>query len=375
MGMALFCGFAVIAAIAVGVLVTFLVRRVQALLKISLAIVCALIVLIGAVVLRPAWTPRIDGADSIASLDAVNLNGYRQWILVRGDHRSDPVILFLHGGPGMAAMYLAHTSTRLLERHFVVVHWDRRDAGKSFNPRMPISEESVSQQLADAEALVRLLRTRFGDRPLILVAHSWGTYLGMLIVERHPGWFAAYVGMGQVTDPSRATAVSDRWITAEATRRGNELAMREMKSDPDAYREEWLFRFGGELHHSTSYWPLLLGGLMAPEYTFQDAMNVKRGPQYAARYMKYDVIDKPISQAVTSVKVPVFLFAGRYDENTPSGLGVAYFERLSAPCKKVVWFDQSAHFPFFEQPRFFAQQMQDVLKTPCVVARIHRTPD
>ena len=288
-----------------------------------LAVLVALAIVVGAILLRPALTPRIDTSNSVASLQAVTLNGSRQWILIRGDNRNDPVLLFLHGGPGMPAMYLAHASTRLLEKNFVVVHWDRRDAGKSFSPKMPPDQERVSVQLADAEALVRLLRDRFGTRPVFLVGHSWGTYLGMLLIKRHPDWFAAYVGMGQVTDPAKEGAVADRFIHDEAVRLGNKEALVEMRKDPNAYREKWLFKFGGELHHSTSFLPLLLTGFMAPEYAFHDALNVAKGPNYAARYMKYDVINEPISDAVTSVKVPAFLFVGRYDYVTPSVLGAA----------------------------------------------------
>lgn len=334
-----------------------------------LAVVAALAIIVGAILLRPAWTPRIDSPNSVASLDAVSLNGSRQWILVRGDNRNAPVLLFLHGGPGMPAMYLAHASTRLLEQDFVVVHWDRRDAGKSFNPNMPPDEERVSVQLADAEALVRLLRKRFGTRPMFLVGHSWGSYLGMLLIKRHPEWFAAYVGMGQVTDPAKERVVADRFIHNDAVRRDNKEALVDMRKAPDAYHEKWLFKFGGELHHSTSFLPLLLTGFMAPEYTFHDALNVAKGPNYAARYMKYDVINEPISDAVTSVEVPAFLFAGRYDYVTPSVLGEAYFKKLKTPCKKVFWFENSAHFPFYEEPRHFAEAMQDVRNLPCVADR------
>jgi proline iminopeptidase len=112
----------------------------------------------------------------------------------------------------MPAMYLAHAATRELEKDFVVVHSDRRDAGKSFDPHMPADKESVSQQLADAEALIGMLRQRFGARPALLVGHSWGSYLGVLLVQRHPEWFAAYVGMGQVTDTTRERAAADESV-------------------------------------------------------------------------------------------------------------------------------------------------------------------
>jgi len=152
----------------------------RALKWLSVALV-ALLLLAAAMWLRPAWTPAIHSAAGVASLEAVDLNGSRQWILIRGEDRDTPLLLFLHGGPGMPAMYLAHAATRELEKDFVVVHWDRRDAGKSFDPHMPADKESVSQQLADAEALIGLLRQRLGARPALLVGHSWGSYLGVLL--------------------------------------------------------------------------------------------------------------------------------------------------------------------------------------------------
>lgn len=333
---------------------------------------CALLIIAGALWFRPAWTPTIRAPRGIASLEQVELNGSRQWILIRGQDRDQPLLLFLHGGPGMPAMYLAHASTRELERDFVVVHWDRRDAGKSYDPHMPASDERVSQQLADAQALIRLLRQRFGARPMFLVGHSWGTYLGVLLAQRDPEWFAAYVGMGQVTDIAAERPVAERFIQQQAQRRRRSEAVAEMQAQPGASREKWLFEFGAELHHATSFLPLLMSGLTAPEYTLRDALNVPKGPQFAARHMQYDVIAAPLSTTVKSLDVPVFLFAGRYDYVTPSELGVAYVQALQAPCKQIVWFEDSAHFPFYEEPEHFARAMRQVRDVPCVAARLAR---
>ena len=182
-------------------------------LAIAAAVLAALA---AALVLRPAFTAPIASDDGIATLASENLNGRAQWVLTRGLHRDRPVVLFLHGGPGMSAMYLAHASTRSLERDFVVVHWDRRDAGKSFDPAMNPDEERVSVQLRDAEELIGRLRERFGGRRVLLVGHSWGTQLGVLLAQRHPDWLAAYVGVGQIADPALARAVADRFLLAEA---------------------------------------------------------------------------------------------------------------------------------------------------------------
>ncbi len=53
----------------------------------------------------------------------------------------------------------------------------------------------------------------------------------------------------------------------------------------------------------------------------------------------------------------MFFFLGRYDLNTPSKLAADYLGRLRAPLKGLVWFEQSAHFPFFEEPAEFHREM------------------
>jgi pimeloyl-ACP methyl ester carboxylesterase len=82
--------------------------------------------------LRRGYPAPYGSSNAIASLEQVTLGGSKQWILIRGSNVNNPVLLFLHGGPGMPTMYLAHDFQRELERGFIVVQWDRRGAGKSF---------------------------------------------------------------------------------------------------------------------------------------------------------------------------------------------------------------------------------------------------
>lgn len=133
----------------------------------------AIIVVLAAatVVLRPAFTWPVR-APGVATLERVTLGGTPQWILIRGRNAANPIVLFLHGGPGMPTMYLAHAFQRALEAHFVVVHWDRRGAGKSYSPGMSPKLMGVTEELSDAEELIRLLLKRFGQRQVILVGHS-----------------------------------------------------------------------------------------------------------------------------------------------------------------------------------------------------------
>jgi len=335
-----------------------------------LAILFGILVLFTAALLyvkRP-HTPPIRGSEggSIASLEQVELGGIKQWILIRGYDTSNPMLVFLHGGPGMPAMYLAHAFQRPLEEDFIVVQWDRRGAGKTFSDSLMPEDLSVSQLLSDTRELVEYLRSRFDVDKIYLAGHSFGSYLGMLFADRYPEFLNAYIGIGQVVDPERAQEIQDGFIRQQLQQSANEEAIAELDSLGPAVYEHWLFEFGGELHDAKSWWPLLWTGFLAPEYGLADVAKVPRGSSFSSRHMTNDVIEDPLISEVDTVSVPVYFFSGRFDYTTPFELVQEYYEALDAPYKEMVWFDESAHFPFFEQPEEFAREMKNILDQPPV---------
>jgi pimeloyl-ACP methyl ester carboxylesterase len=303
-------------------------------------------------------TPAISVPGSITSLEKHKIGGVDQWILIRGYDQTKPVLLFLHGGPGMPSMYLAHKFQSELERDFVVVHWDRRGAGKSFDAHLQVSALSVRQTLNDTYELTRNLRERFHQQRIYLVGHSWGSYLGLLAVHEHPEYYSAFIGMGQVAgNRDQVYALRREFLSRMAKKTKDSDLLVRLADTNMVVTEDDLFRCGGELYASRSYWPILKAGLCAPEYTLRDAMNVKKGADLINREIRYDVVPKLLAGEISGVKVPVFFFLGRYDLNTPSQLAAEYLDRLDAPLKGLVWFEHSAHFPFFEEPDLFHKEM------------------
>lgn len=328
----------------------------------------ALLILGGVIAAFAAWfffksyTPPILASHAVAELKNVEVGGDTQYLLIRGRERDNPILLFLHGGPGMPAMYLAWRFQRRLERDFVVVHWDQRMSGKSFRDDGNPADAMTSRLLADAEDVVLLLRREFGAEKIFLVAHSHGSYLGALLAARHPEWFHAYVGVGQVANEAATPALQDAFL-----RRA--LALADDADITPGNREDLLFKAHGELYGSDSYLPLVLTGLFAPEYSFRDAMNVAKGPKFYAKYYRRDVISGPLMENVISFDIPVYVFMGKHDMTSPYSLARTYFDRISAPAKRWVDFENSAHFPFFEEPRKFAAEMRSVKQAADAAAR------
>lgn len=300
-----------------------------------------------------SFTPPIFSKDSISELGAVEINGDRQYLLIRGEDTSKPVLLFLHGGPGMPAMYLAHAFQRPLEKDFVVVHWDQRAAGKSYRKDIDPALITVSQLVSDAEAVIVHLQEKLGASEVYLVGHSHGSYIGAILAARRPDLVKAYVGVGQVADIAREIPTQDAFLKSRLA----SLGLPESTEITGANREDLLFQTGSELYGETSFTPLLVTGLMAPEYSLSDVMKVKAGSSFSSANIRRDMIAPPLMESVSTFSVPVYFLMGAHDMVTPVPLARNYFERIEAPKKEWITFETSAHFPFFEEPEKFAAEM------------------
>jgi len=330
----------------------------------------ALIVLLAIGAMSCAKTPKIETPQGIASLEKVKLGGVEQWLLIRGQDTSNPVLLFLHGGPGSPEMPLQHHFGCGLEEYFVVVHWDQRGAGKSYHVRIPEETMNIEQFISDAHELVELLRKRFGAEKIYVIGHSWGTVVGTLLVQRYPELFYAYLGIGQCVDLQRNEVLSYQFVLSEARRRGNLKAERQLeKIGPPPYanlrelgtQRKWLTRFGGGITREGKYRPLIKIAIDAPEYTPADFVKYLYGNYYGSKHMEDEVMTINFLEQAPRLLVPVYFFEGRYDYNTPWELVQEYYEKLDAPQgKHLVWFENSAHSPNMEEPEKFLEEMVKV---------------
>jgi len=152
---------------------------------------------------RRAAERAIRSADGIDSLEAVRIGGLDQWIHVRGEHTKNPVLLFLHGGPGAALIGVAGPFQTPWEKHFTIVQWDQRGAGKTYarNDReLQRRTMTVRQMQQDTLDMANYLRRRFEREKIVVLGASWGGVPGLWLAHEHPDVVAAYVGVGQAVD-------------------------------------------------------------------------------------------------------------------------------------------------------------------------------
>jgi pimeloyl-ACP methyl ester carboxylesterase len=308
----------------------------------------------------------------IQTLEQVILGGVKQWISIRGLDRDNPVLLFLHGGPGFPEMVPVRHYNRELEEHFVVVNWDQRGAGKSYSPDIDLDMMNLDQFVEDTLELTRLLRERFDTEQIYLVGHSWGSILGVHAARLHPEYYYAYAGIGQAVNFVQAEQISYQFTLDRARELNIEAAISELEEigSPPYGREQlgiqrkWLFQFGGEVYGETSnarYLLRLLGlHLSAPEYTLTDVINLIRGNNFSGLHLWDQLMAVNLPQQAPELQLPVYFLTGRYDYVTVFEKVEEYYQLLEAPRKELVWFAQSAHSPNFEQPAEFAAVMKRI---------------
>lgn len=306
----------------------------------------------------------------IEAIECVNLGGIEQWILMRGQDVTNPVLLFLHGGPGLPLMPF-HTINADLEEHFTVVHWDQRGAGKSYSPDIPPESMTIDQLVSDTRELVQYLCKRFKTQKIHLIGYSCGSVIGMKTVSLYPELFETYIGIGQIVRMAESEAISYSYALDHAFKSQNLIAIRELEligpppySSHRSMLEErmWINNFGGFFHHGQDNIKFYKTGLLSPDYSLTDIRKLFKGMDFTSRMLWQAFYQSDLFPEIPKVEVPVYFIGGKHDYVVPQTVTEQYVDQLEAPAgKEMIWFEDSAHWPFLEEPQRFHDILLDRL--------------
>ena len=306
----------------------------------------------------------------------VTLGGLEQKIHIKTRDENLPVLLFLHGGPGVINRHSVTKTHADLMDTFTLVTWDQRGSGGSY--RGTERETLTIKQLTDdAAELVEWLCKRFKKDKLFIIGGSWGSMLGTHLAYRYPAKIAAYVGFGQVVDGAENEAVSYRFSLDEARAAGDDKAVAILESlgapiggiykggfDGLLAQRKIMMKYGGYSPNkkkrgifSSLVKPMLLSG----EYSPGDLIGVIKGHRFVLKAMWDEVAGIDLAAVCPSFEMPYFIFDGRLDFNTPASLVEAFFNTIQAPRKELIWFENSGHNPMGDEPELFKKMLRNKL--------------
>ena len=308
---------------------------------------------------------KVVSSNGIDQQMAVDIGGTKQWITIRGRDRNNPILLFLHGGPGAPEMPTSWTFQNPWEDYFTVVQWDQRGSGKTYDAndsekiRPTMSADRMEQ---DTQELVQYLRATYHKDKIFVMAHSWGTVLGLRLAEERPEWLYAYIGMGQMINTRESERLGYAATLKAAEAAQDAQAVKELKSiapypEKDGaiplakinIERNWSVKYGGLSWNRDSYGYYYHATQLSPDYTDADLDAIDKGSDLSLTGLMKDFVAVDFTKT-TDFRCPIILFNGRHDDTVSEKLAADWFEHVRAPSKKLVWFENSAHMMQIEEP-------------------------
>ena len=308
--------------------------------------------------------------NSMAEKCFVEINDVKMGMIIKSKDISNPVLLFVHGGPGMPEYFLTEDYPTGLEDNFTVVYWDQRGAGLSYSSNIDKSTITVDQYIEDSIAVTNYLRERFGQDKIYLMAHSWGTYFGIQAVQKAPQLYNAYIGVGQVTNQNESEERAYQYMLDYYLKVGDEKTLEKLKENDylsDGYakiRDDVMHRAGiGTTHDMKSVVNgIFFASLKNREFTLPEKVNLWRGKILLNKNTQLKMEDD-LRKTVTKLDVPIYFFSGAFDYTVNHDMSEEYLNQIDAPIKRFYLFENSAHSPIFEEPNKVSQIIKnDILK-------------
>jgi pimeloyl-ACP methyl ester carboxylesterase len=324
------------------------------------------------VVLFALLAPQAASAAPIEQGYFVPINGTEQWITIRGRDSRNPILLFLHGGPGAAQSGTAPLFSPW-EETFTIVHWDQPMSGATYakNIGKDVGPLTIERYTRDGIAVIEHVLKKLGAQKLVVMGASWGSQLGLTIADRRPDLIAAYVGTGQVVSGTRGLAIGHDLALEAARKRGDAAAVAALERlgrPPYATFEDFLVH----AQYVNQPGPTEMAALMkvAPVLFAPpppDATYVPRGlPVVDPTTLLMDAL-RPLWKVMFTFEaaslglaweIPMFCFQGELDIATPTALAKAYFDAITAPAKEFAVIPGAGHATVF-----FADELLRLLNT------------
>lgn len=343
-----------------------------------------LVIIIGGVITRNfVYTAPFKDSDgkvipgSIAEFRRVELGGYSQAILIRGKNLDNPMLLYLHAGPGLSEMGISRNFNSKLEDYYTMVYLDQRGGAKSYSPFLNFSTMSRKQLLQDIHELTEYLKKRFKKEKIVIMGHSFGAGFGALASATYPEDYSCFIGIGQPVCPVECDKRSYPYILEVAQKEGNSKAVKELekinefwlsKDDKDKYfngmmiMKKWVGYYGGQIYGQSGFMSYVLKNSLCSECNIFDYPAYLLGMTFSGPASWDTMINTDLRKEAVEFKMPFIIIEGRHDINTFPSFVEEYYNMVKAPYKNLIWFEKSAHFPNTEESELFQKTMiEDIL--------------
>lgn len=281
----------------------------------------------------------------------VPIGGIDQWVSIRGRNAQNPALLFVHGGPAQPQS-LFPEELASWEADFTVIRWDQRGSGKTFGKYGTATPDMTTDRLAqDGLEVADYARRRLGKRKIILVAHSWGTALGLRILKRRQDPFAAFFGVSQLTSWERMIQDRNAWTRKQATAAGDTATLKaldEVSKLPMTDSRTLHVSDKWASSESDQAWMNARQKFLSspPPALKKEATDFMSGIMFTGDKLFPTMMSFDARKLITEFTIPFFVLQGRDDHMVSFDDAKAYVADVRAPAKEFIPVD-GGHFAIF----------------------------
>lgn len=300
----------------------------------------------------------------------INLGGEEQYIEIMGGSAEKPVLLFLHGGPGWPQTPHLRYFNSELTNSVTLVSWDQSGCGKSYIKNPNPKSLSLEKLINDAHELTLWLMKKYNTDKIYLAGFSWGSIIGLNLINRFPNNYHSYIGISQVVNLQKSIDHSREWIKQQAELKNDSSMLKKVellathdtsfcKSELDCFfkKYEMLTEYNGAIHKKEIEIKIKDAETTYDDYKKYDWIS---GFMYSANMLGLELFKTNLS-SFTSLKVPVYFMIGRHDHSLPSAVTEEFFKNLQAPKKEIIWFENSGHEPLEEEAELFNKKVIELI--------------
>lgn len=316
-------------------------------------------------------TRKTQPSSAVNERSYIKLGGEEQYVEITGASSDNPVLLFIHGGPGWPQTPHLRYFNADLTKDVILVAWEQSGCGKSLMRNPNPKNLSLEQIVNDAHELTQILKKKFNQDKIYLAGFSWGSVVGLKLIEKYPDDYKAYFGIAQVINIRESMKQSRKWIADQARANGDSQTLKTLaqiengdttvcRSDNECFirQYELLSKYNGAVYNKESEPEIEKALAKYEDYRNYDWMG---GFNYSIGRLEKDVFATDFSR-LTETTVPVYFLIGRHDWSLPASITEEFVTRLKAPKKEIVWFENSGHGPLEEEPGKFNEAIRERVK-------------
>lgn len=345
----------------------------------GLIILFALTIIIGRIINAQKY--KIRSETGVQKAEYLTIGGIEQYVQIRGQDISNPIIIMLHGGPGGNMAYYSYYWQTDLEQDYTIVHWDQRGCGNTYYRNKEAEKPTLDLLLSDLDELADYIRLEYNKEKVIIMGHSWGTFLGGIYSGEHPEKVSDYIAISQMLDFKKSEQVSAEEAIRLANTAGKtqdareigeklELIMTYQKFDKANVTKFMKYRQLKDKYlpsgDSMSALEMVSFRLFSPYMTFNDL-------KWMLNFDKLIESNSELYEALLSegklsmydyklqYEVPVIIIAGDCDWTTPHSMAFNYFNDIFAPNKELITIENTGHIPFVDKPKEFSEALLKAL--------------